>query len=568
MPTPTTKKRQELRSRFVTNAIPQEGDYADLIAAGLNQADDGLLKLPDQPLALVAPKQPEKPNDAIGVLNFFVDPAATDPSWQLQLKGSGTPGIGLADQTKTTRLFLDGTTGNLGVGTAKPTHRLTVEGPWNASKDPANNLSNDGQLAIKGSRAQLDFIDSDPNQADWAIHVNDGKLSFIRSPWEDKNLVLDGAGNVGVGTDTPTAKLDVAGDLRATGIIRASGYRFSVQGFEFELKDGLLTPIATPQFTRSARENKKVDDIDFRRIISYNAVDNDKADSALHKHHIWTIPAGVEWIFIKLWGAGGGAGRAGCWHQGADGGGGGHTRGLFKVVPNEQLIVVVGRGGTTANGTRRPYGGGGTNNGALRGEGDNFGGHGGGYCGVFRTSISRANALAIAGGGGGGGASRDWVGNIGGAGGGLSGQRGASPFDLKFTAGGGGGTQKEGGKGGHLTLSNTGPGFNGSELLGGVSADVSNGGAGGGGYFGGGGGAYHEPRTMGGGGGGSGYTNPEGLVTGTYTGHFRVPPYSWDPDLLSDLAEAEALGFGGQNRGGVIWSGAQSGGHARAVIYY
>jgi hypothetical protein len=445
-----------------------------------------------------------------------------------------------------------------------------VEGPWDAGTDPANNLSKGGQLAIKGPSAQLDFIDADPNQPDWAIHVNEGKLSFIRSPWVDKNLVLDDAGNVGIGTDTPTAKLHVAGDIRATGIVQASGYRFSVHGFEFELKDGLLTPIATPLFTRSARQDKKVEDIDFRNVISYNAKDNDKRSTDDHKHDYLTIPAGVEWIFIKLWGAGGGAGRSGgSWHYGADGGGGGHARGLFKVVPNEQLIVVVGRGGTTANGNTPTYGGGGTNKGGKRNlEVDNFGGHGGGYCGVFRTRISRANALAIAGGGGGGGTSKDWVGNVGGAGGGLSGQRGASPSECKFTAGGGGGTQKAGGKGGYWT--DALPGSDGSELLGGASANVQNSGAGGGGYFGGGGGAFSLQKTMGGGGGGSGYTNPEGLLTGTYTGHFRSPAYSWDPDLLSVLpeADAEAPGFGGLNQNGVIWSNAQSGGHARAVIYF
>ena len=214
MPTPITKKREQLCSRFVRNAIPTEGDYADLIAASLNQAEDGLLKLPNQPLALLAPKQPEKPNDPIALLNVFADPAAADPSWQLQLKAGDKPGIGLADHRKNTRLFLDGTTGNLGVGTDAPAQRLTVEGPWDAGRDPANTLDKGGQLAIKGNRPQLDFIDADPNQPDWAIHVNDGKLSFIRSPWEDKNLVIDDKGNVGIGTDTPAAKLHVAGSMR------------------------------------------------------------------------------------------------------------------------------------------------------------------------------------------------------------------------------------------------------------------------------------------------------------------------------------------------------------------
>jgi hypothetical protein len=79
---PTSKSRQELRSRFVRNAIPTEADFAELIAASLNQADDGVLKLPDQPLGLVRQK-PEQP-----VLRFFADPAAVGSVWQVQL-GAG-----------------------------------------------------------------------------------------------------------------------------------------------------------------------------------------------------------------------------------------------------------------------------------------------------------------------------------------------------------------------------------------------------------------------------------------------------------------------------------------------
>jgi hypothetical protein len=122
MPQPTSKSRQELRSRFVRNAIPTETDFADLIAASLNQADDGVLKLPDQPLGLVRQK-PDQP-----VLRFFADPAAEGSAWQLQLGAGDKPGFGLAAADGKLALFVDGATGNVGIGTTTPGFKLDVNG--------------------------------------------------------------------------------------------------------------------------------------------------------------------------------------------------------------------------------------------------------------------------------------------------------------------------------------------------------------------------------------------------------------------------------------------------------
>ncbi|PZO48448.1 MAG: hypothetical protein DCF15_17895 [Phormidesmis priestleyi] len=44
-------------------------------------------------------------------------------------------------------------------------------------------------------------------------------MYFIREPWNHQDLVLDGAGSVGIGTDSPSATLHVAGDIRVNGDI-------------------------------------------------------------------------------------------------------------------------------------------------------------------------------------------------------------------------------------------------------------------------------------------------------------------------------------------------------------
>jgi hypothetical protein len=139
-------------------------------------------------------------------LNPRVDPANAD---------SAKPGWSIGDAEDNSKLFIDENTGNVGIGSVTPFGKLDVNGIvrasslFNASKDPDSGMSNGGSLVIKSNAPQIDFIDTDHN--DWSIHVNSNKMYFIRQPWNYKDLVLDGAGNIGIGTDSPVAKLEVNG---------------------------------------------------------------------------------------------------------------------------------------------------------------------------------------------------------------------------------------------------------------------------------------------------------------------------------------------------------------------
>lgn len=215
--------------------------------------------------------------------------------------------------------------------------------------------------------------------------------------------------------------------------------------------------------------------------------------------YTWTVPTGITSGKAIIWGAGGGSST-----NGTLGGGGGYATGYLNLQPGTTYYIVVGTEGrsTVQNDIASLPGGPG-----QAGPGSSGGGTGGGFSGIFRNSVSQANAIIIAGGGGGAG-----PGLIGGGGGGTIGQDGSFTASQWYTSPGGkGGTQAAGGAGGSSDYINGGAG---SALKGGDAVNGSplvGGGGGGGGYFGGGAGAAGSGN-RGAGGGGSGYLHPT-LVT-------------------------------------------------------
>lgn len=204
----------------------------------------------------------------------------------------------------------------------------------------------------------------------------------------------------------------------------------------------------------------------------------------------WVVPLGVTQVFIDVFGAQGGTSTSP-----GDGGLGGKMRAVINVTPGETLLLMVGGKPTSRLAVYGNGGNGGTNS----ANASNQSMAGGGMSGVFRTSITMANAILIAGGGGGGAKGR-----AGGAGGGLTG--GVSTNDS--TRGGKGGTQTAGGAAGSQLDGNTIAPSAGTLGAGGVGGTISSGtwnsgGGGGGGYYGGGGGAGGGNYFSGGGGGSS-----------------------------------------------------------------
>ncbi|MBA7482289.1 hypothetical protein ES707_17775 [subsurface metagenome] len=122
--------------------------------------------------------------------------------------------------------------GNVGIGTTSPTSKLDVSGAIKYSGSFTGtilygNVNPIGTPTTDGFRVRQDggFFGGTGDalvieKTDGNANSPDGGIAFVNTGQdgiEDTAMVIRGNGNVGIGTTSPGAKLEVAGNLKATG---------------------------------------------------------------------------------------------------------------------------------------------------------------------------------------------------------------------------------------------------------------------------------------------------------------------------------------------------------------
>jgi len=229
------RPRSALKTYFAKNAIPTEGQFAQLIDSLINQRDDGMVKNAGDPLSI------EATGDDVGqkrAMNFYRSFADADPAWTISLKprskpadpGTGRAGWSVGDAAGNSNLCIDAANGNVGIGTISPAEKLEVSGRMRAGAVTIGPWPPNTAYSFFGSSAldqadQRNYAVLQKNDANGATCVNSPTKVHLRIGNGDR-LTID-KDNV-----TVMGSLSIAGsdlyftetDHQHTGIGNKIGY--------------------------------------------------------------------------------------------------------------------------------------------------------------------------------------------------------------------------------------------------------------------------------------------------------------------------------------------------------
>ncbi len=131
-----------------------------------------------------------------------------------------------------------------------------------------------------------------------------------------------GAQNVGIGTTTPSEKLDVNGNINVTGTVKVNAVDGTAGQVLMKNSAGVFS---------------------WGNVGQYNHTIGFSPTSILSNTvYSWTVPTSVTKIFVENWGGGGGGA------SGGGGGGGGYAASEWNVIPGAIFSITVGAGGAGA----------------------------------------------------------------------------------------------------------------------------------------------------------------------------------------------------------------------------
>ena len=130
---------------------------------------------------------------------------------------SGLGNVYFTGGSDSVKMFINGSNGNVGIGTTSPSFKLDVTGDIALSNDLYVSNGNFIKLQRNSGGLYLDVLGT-PSGTDDVRLLSSGDFNFVNGSLTNL-LTIKNGGNVGIGTTSPGTKLHVEGSSAGAGIV-------------------------------------------------------------------------------------------------------------------------------------------------------------------------------------------------------------------------------------------------------------------------------------------------------------------------------------------------------------